>query len=380
MHKKYGGTSDVLQSYKKIEGQSQRVNYFFKKANTKTLSSLAVKYLWNYHKNYPEDEYINQLLVAALRLQTQVMRIHYTDIYPPVHRKVVVVGSDSTIEVVVDSFKVLSKIEYEDLSKYDKIRYDKKYELHFGAVATTTKSKTVKLKDYLKILSTESIDSSFKALYLSIDRTKEEEDLSNPVQINRILLVNPLFYRIKDDNLIVQGNEEKEIRFSKSLELMAKKRNIKTATLDILDIKYDEVDRFNDLAIMNAWLQEYENLMDIERMDLMIPWQTNYITPLREKYDLRYIATSGLLELETNKSVHTRAVSIIGAAVMWQAAPYFIYNAVSNYHNLYHFFYCVDLETNELIMDESQELAAKASTDFVNSINYNVMYQLKRKK
>jgi hypothetical protein len=65
---------------------------------------------------------------------------------------------------------------------------------------------------------------------------------------------------------------------------------------------------------------------------------------------------------------------------MWQISPVLLAKAFSNNHDLYHFFYCVDLETNEMIVNSNNVLAGKASRDFMNSLNYSVMYQLKEKK
>ena len=379
VHKKYGGTSDVLQSYKKMEGQSQRVNYFFKKVNTKTLSSLSVKFLWKYHDEYPQDTYIERLLNAALELQTEVLSIHFDAIYPPVEIVVAVNDSDSTIEVVKDDFVVLSKDEYDDLSKYDKIRYDKKYEKHFGALVDNSERKTVKTKNYLKILSTESINPKFKELYQRIDNADEKEAVAAN-EVNHLVMVNPLFYQVKNEDLVVSGTEEKEMRFSNSLKEMAERRKVDMENIDILEISKSEVEKFNDLAMLNSWFREYENLSEIERMDIMIPWQTNYISGLREKYNMRYVATCGLLELESSKEAIVRVWTVIGSVFMWQISPVLLTKAFSNNHDLYHFFYCVDLETNEMIVNDNNVLAGKASRDFMNSLNYSVMYQLKEKK
>jgi predicted Zn-dependent protease len=379
IHKKYGGTSDVLQSYKKMEGQSQRVNYFFKKANTKTLSSLSVKYLWKYHNEYPQDTYIERLLNAALELQTEVLAIRFDAIYPPAEIVVAVNDSDSTIEVVKDDFVVLSKEEYDELSKYDKIRYDKKYEKHFGNQASRSKRKTVKTKNYLKILSTESTNPKFKKLYQRIDDTEKEEAVVVN-DVNHLVMVNPLFYQVKNEDLVVSGSEEKEMRFSNSLKEMAERRKVDMENIDILEISKSEVEKFNDLAMLNSWFREYESLSEIERMDIMIPWQTNYISGLREKYNMRYLATCGLLELESSKEGLVRVWTVIGSVIMWQISPVLLAKAFSNNHDLYHFFYCVDLETNEMIVNSNNVLAGKASRDFMNSLNYSVMYQLKEKK
>jgi len=380
LHKKYGGSADVLASYKKVEGQSQRVFYFFKKASTKTLSSLAVKSLWKLHTEYPNDKYVEKLLNAALEFQVEELNIHFDAIYPPAKIELVKNDSDSTIVVAKVDFKVLSKEEYEELSKYDKIRYDKKYEKYFGAQKAHPKQKTVKTKSYLKILSTESVNPEFKALYQSFEGSSEMLANTDELNVKHLVVVNPLFYQVKEDDLIVKGTEDKEIRFDNSIVEMAERRNIDVDLVDILYISKSEVSKFNDLALMNSWFREYEALSDIDRMELMIPWQTNYISDLRQKYDMRYISTCGMLELQTQKDFNVRLWSIIGAGLLWQLSPYILPKAFTNYHSLYSFFYCVDLETNKMILKDDNKVSGKASTDFVNSLNYNVMYQLNRKK
>ncbi len=376
VQKKHGNLRKVVRSYKKVEGQSQRVNYLFKKIKTKELSALAVKQLWKYHKSHPDDEYMNKVLLSAIDFLIDENSLDYSSIYPP---KKIIVDTASSNSLSVDSvikFKKISKDEYEKLSKYDKIRYDKKYQRYYGS--SREESKKIKNYNYLYTLTSETTDSEFEELYRN--RQSRGEESVAEVSIDKFMLVNPLYYQIKNDNLIVIGTEQRELVYSQSIVNMAARRNIDASTLDILNIKADEVEKFNDLTLLNGWLQEYEDLAEIDDMKYVIPWLSNYTDEVRRKYNMRYIASSGLLEVGAVRSFNRRLGYLLKSVFFWQASPYFLTEMVANEHMIFQFFYCVDMETHQLILDESQSVEAKASQDFIDGMNYNIVYQLKNKK
>ncbi len=380
VQKKFGRLGEVIKSYKKIEGQSQRVNYLFRKISSKELSAIAVKLLWKFHKTHPDDEFVSSCLNASLKLLIEQNYIHYSSIIEPL--KLVAPktkqSNDSLSQDSTISFKKLSKEAYEDLSKYDKIRYDKKYRQYYGS--KTSARKTIKTKNYLTVLSSESSDPDFKTLYKTVERQSDGEQENGDQIVRSVLLVNPVFYRVRNDVLVLKDGEMSEKKFTKSITDVAARNSIKVRTLDILDIKQDEVDKFNDLTLLNAWLNEYGDLTDIEDMQYMIPWLSNYTNDVRKKYHLRYIANSGLLEIDNIQRVNSRIQSLIGAMILWQASPYFIANALGNDNELYHYFYLVDMETNQLMIEDYNQMSSKPTLDVVNSMNYYSIYKIKRSK
>ena len=376
IQKNLGNTSTAFQSYKKVEGQSQRISYLFEMISNKELTALAVKLLWNYHEDHPEDAFIINVLNASIDLLIDKNSISYNSIYPPkiYSKNTTSIDSSTTIK---PKFKKLSKLEYEALTKYDKIRYDKKYIQYYGK--TTSKSNTIQTKNYLYVLSSEYANPNFKKLYKSRE-IEVGKEVNSQVDIQNILIVNPQYYQIKDDFIMVQGTEEHELEFTQSIIQMGAKRNIKINSLDILNIQAHDVAGFNDLALLNAWLIEYELLTESDQMKYAVPWLSNYTDIIRQKYNLRYIATSGLLEIKITQNGGHFIFNFIKGILLWQASPYFFTQAVSNDYSIYHFFYCIDMETNQTIITDYNQIDAKVSNDFLNALNYNVMYQLKSTK
>lgn len=375
LFKRRGNISDVVQSYKTVQGPSQRVNYFLRKANSKTLSSLAIKFIYEYHKKYPEDTYINNLLSIALKFQVNDVGIDFARIYEPVRILPDSILQDTSKNEFSDGFRKLSQDEYNILSKYDKIRYDKKYREHFGSRNTKSVSTETKVKNYLHILSAEKNDNEFKTLYTN--SIESEEEKKEQIKVSKFMLVNPLFFQVKDDDILVEGAENIKNKFTNSIKNMAYKRNIGFSRLDILDIKSNDVDKFNDLARMNSWLSEYQSLTELDTR-YIIPWQSAYIGYIKDKYNSKYIATSGLLAVESNRPDGKRTVSVISGLVFWQAAPFFFFHAITNYHHIYYYFVCIDITTNEQMYFYETSMEGKPKNDFMNSINYEVMYNLSK--
>jgi len=385
-HKKQGGLSDVVQSYKKMEGQSQRVNYFFRKAGSKTQLLLAVKLLWNYHLEYPKDVFMKDILDDAMRILISRASFTFDKISPPA---IVNLQTDSTSandSITKPSFIVLSDDDYDKLSKYDKIRYDRKYQEYFGSSSKKTKSTKKKL-NYPYILSTESISADFKkyfkemeAIYKNDDEYYEEEEDKEQEKLNisRIILVNPLYFKVSSGSLVINDFEEKEKGVTESIKTMAAKKGIRINLVDIMSIDYDDVDKFNDLALMNSWLEELENLSYNDRQSRIIPWQSNYLSNIREKYNMRYIATMGVLDTKVKRTSGNVFWVLVGGVVMWPASPYFVSVAVSDHNNVNYFFYCVDLDTYKIVYFDMNKIHGKSTLDVINSLNYNTVYELNR--
>ena len=373
-----GGLSDVLTSYKKLEGQSQRVNFFFKKIKAKNLSLLSVKWLWKYNMEYPNDAYMNDLLDDVTYALIDRYDINYSAFYVPEH-SISVNSSDSSSSKPI--FKKLSPEEYEELNKYDKIRYDKKFEKYYGN-AHRSRSTIVKTENYKRILSTETLDENFKEYYKGVYKKvsndndiSEGETTSEKLKIDKLVVVNPTYYFVKDGEFRINNFEEKEEIISKSFTTLSWKEGINTTLIDIMKIRESQVDKFNDLAFMNSWMYEFENVTDDDGNSKLIPWQTNYIQGIREKYNMRYISSMGVID---ESYANQFSIYQLYTVFFLTALPSTIVNFALNKKMIHHFFYCVDLNTNKIIYFNIESMEGKSSQDFVNSLNYNVVNELKK--
>ena len=371
-----GNVNDVLASYKKVEGQSQRVNFFFKKIKTKNLALLSIKWLWKYTQEYPNDFYMSDLLDDVTIATIEIYDIKYNQFYVPN----VNVSSDSEISdstIIKPKFKKLSKEEYTALNKYDKIRYDKKYERYYGSSHRVTKN-IVKTENYKNILSTELLDKDFvtyyKTKYKKYSNSDEEEE-GEKLKIDKLVLVNPVYYYVKNGDLKINNFEEKEAKITKSFRTIAWNEGVNVSLVDILEIKDNQVDKFNDLAFMNSWMLEFENVTDEDGNTILIPWQTNYLQGIREKYNMRYISSMGVYEDRSKKE--QSFYKLIGLAFL-TAIPTTIGSFIGDEKMIYHFFYCVDLQTNKVVLYNIEGISGNSSQDFVNALNYNVIYELKK--
>jgi hypothetical protein len=378
--KMQGGLSDVLTSYKKLEGQSQRVNFFFKKIKSKNLSLLSVKWLWKYKLEYPDDVYMSDLLDDVTYAVIDRYDVNYNTFFVPEHAVGDNLADSSSSK---PKFIKLSPEEYDKLNKYDKIRYDKKFEKYYGNMhrSHTTIAKT---ENYKRILSTETLDKDFKAYYKGVykkvnsdsdNKISKSETTLEKLKIDKLVLVNPVYYYVKDGEFRINNFEEKEEIISKSFTKLSWKEGINTTLIDIMNIRESEVDKFNDLAFMNSWMYEFESVTDDEGNSKLIPWQTNYIQGIREKYNMQYISSMGVIDESYANSL---SMYQLYSVFFLTALPPTIIKYALNKKMIHHFFYCVDLNTNKIVYFNIESMEGNSSQDFVNSLNYNVVNELKK--
>ena len=379
--------------YSRVEGNSQRVNYFFIEAKTKDVGFLALKRLWNYKQQFPADKYMSDLLDDITYNLIDEYHFKMGHFYSPLHKRV---EGDSISKE--DEFKELSKTEYEDLSKYDKIRYDKKYEKYFGSDHNQSSS-VFKTENYRYILSTETTDDDFKkyysGIYNKVEKKKAVEEIlesvvteanvtvtireaSDTLNIDKMILVNPVYYYVKRGEFKINNFEEKETQISESFVHVAKAGGIDVTLVDVLDIRRNNVAKFNDIAFMNSWLVELENVTTSYGNSIMIPWQTNYLYKIMDKYDMRYISSYGVLDEKGFINPIQKYMNVIGAALFFPASPYFIANIFRGNNTVEHLFYCVDLKTNKIVYYNKEQIEGKSNKDFIDLLNYNVINDLNK--
>lgn len=372
--KRFGRINEEIHNYKKIEGNLQAVSYFFKKVDKKVLSALATKWLWKYHKNYPDDEYMTKLLRNSIELSKTKYNLTFSKINKPLLANVDSLKNDS----IKPNFVILSTEEYNQLGKYDKIRYDKKYAKYYG----NSNTHIIEIKEENIVLSSESTDKNFERFYKSVaikdNTSEEEEETITQKKSDNFIMVNPLFYSLEDEEIEIKKSEVNKNRLMPRLKNISEMNSINMTTLDVGELGEDDVEKFNEIALLNSWIEEYIELDDLEATHYSIPWQSSYLYNLTSKYNTNYISSTGFISTYYT-GYNARLKPLITSLLFWQASPYYLTKTIIRQETVYQIFFVIDSESNELEFYNEEKLHGNTNGDFLNLMIYNSMYKYKKR-
>ncbi|HRZ42120.1 MAG TPA: M48 family metallopeptidase [Bacteroidales bacterium] len=364
---------NVIEDEKELEGNLLSVTKFFKEVNKETLAALAVKYLWKYHVDFPQDDYMNKLLSLAIEQCNTTCDYTYDMIYkPPV---------DTVKSELAENFRELSEEEYNALSKYDKIRYDKKYTAIFGG--KTNVNSTLEVKSHFAVLSAETLHPDFKSWFTG--NPKPSIFTSDTTHLNHddcdmFMLLNPIYFSIYNDELDVLKSVDGEVKYMKSLKKVSEVASLGMEILDTRGIKPDDTKKFNELALMQSWMMEYADLTNKIGDYYGIPWQSAYYNNLVNDHGTRYMLAMGFVAKRNYKFSISPYISGLVCGVFPYIGPVLFNRAVVVNNRLYHICYFVDLETNETLIFHEGVIEGFPSNDYLNNLNYKIMHKIKHKR
>ena len=208
----------------------------------------------------------------------------------------------------------LSKEDYEKLSKYEKIRLQKKekdqVETRPGELAYWKFAFT----DYL---TQPGFKSGFSDAKEEHEKRKEREDYFtsyrgrkewNNLQakkrkkgvrlgIDKIVMVNPFYMRLdirKENEMQYIKSELGQDNLRQLITETNQISNLKITTLDVLNLKGKDTDRFNEIRFLNEWFSEQ---IVHDDMSLTVGYSQEKINQIAEKYDTDYFLWIGLVSL-----------------------------------------------------------------------------------
>ncbi len=362
----YHYLSDVLTRESKVEGESQQIFHLFRKFNDDELTGLAIKFLWKKYTETKETYFKN----LATELMFDLFRNGHKT--PGYFLKEIVDKNDTTT-----TFKELSQEEYLKLSKYQKIKYDKKKKLYEN-------KKTGDDKDdfFAYIFVTQFKNPQFgKALEEAYNKAKEEEDDKNReyhkkkkkeyrLGIDSITIINPGYLIVNDKNSTDYiTTEEHNGTFVDLLKQNARNIGLFANMLMTTDLTENDIEQFNDICMLNSWLYEflihqedYNELWDIQNS------QQEYILPIVKKYNMKYFAFTGVRREVSDRS-QSQIIGAVYLTMLIIPLPYTLYIFTSKEKWTSFFFYMFDMEKGKITYTNANILK---TTDYQFVLNSNI--------
>ncbi|MFC2111419.1 M48 family metallopeptidase, partial [Bacteroidota bacterium] len=382
-YKSYGGYSKVCKSYKNIEGESQQVFHLLKKIDKKELNILSLEYCWKLHNEYPNNEYLHRISDDLLKVLVFSSKLN---------SKKFSTKPKNNIKA-----ELKSKTEKTDsviLSKYDEIKRKKNRKktkrisaYQFAFVDLFKDEEFVKrfsywedeYQKYLKETDVDEMDYEARRAYYKGLKKKNKaiRRYGHALGIDTIVMVDPAYYKIderKHTQVRYIHSERKQAELNNTLNYNARIAGLDLSLIDSKKLNSDDLDVFNDLALLNDWVTECFNHEEME----FVMAESQYVEGLIKKYNTKHFAWCVLFNVREKKNITVDEVCYYAFAGF--TLPFFIYRVVWPDYYTHYYSVLYNIESGEAELSISSDYRQNDAKDIVNSKVYDTFFQIKAKR
>ncbi|MDX2001000.1 MAG: M48 family metallopeptidase [Chitinophagales bacterium] len=367
----------VHYNYHDIKGESQQLFYLMDqlKEIKKELNAIALHYAWKLKQQYPNDLDIQQTSKQLLEQLAVKLHVNPKDF-------------SRTPKTTVDSLqmnelvKEEEKVKDEEESKYSKLKKKKKKtssksNYYFYALVDLFQDKDFE-KTYQSLYSESNKDKTKKSLSYNEQRKQQKQIQKKGLSlgIDKVAMIDPVYLKIdmRSGKGIEYNESEKAAReYLQLIDKSAQTANLDVSVISSNDLKPGDVNTFNDLSILNEWLDEQVTHEDSMFFSVIDKADLDY---LRKKYGTRYMMWNGVIAARKMKTNFFLVITTcVYAPILPVTMPFMIQSRKATYYYSLVF----DMEENKLLMAEYQKIVEKDRKALLASHLYFTFNQIKHK-
>lgn len=371
MYENEDNLSEVLPSYKDIEGDSQQLYYLIDQLGEGELSILSLNYIYQLKKDFPNDKTIDIYFNRALKCLVFENDLRLDDFYT--------ISQDS-LKIRSNDLKDSLKVNKVGNSKIARIK-SKKIEKESSGSENFWKYAFVDfMEDDLFVYALEDMESEYEDyLAAEIKPLKNRFRLRNRYASSRSLGIDSiLFLNSNCLNLDYKANDG--ISYSESEENSTKYKAYIHECSDLVDLNVAFIDykreggidnqTFNNLAILQSWVRERINH---NKQNILVS-DGEYMDSVIDQIGSRYISKTGNITIKGKKEIGVR---VVRALIFLPFAPMIIEDLVTPNYQSFNYFYLFDLKTGDALLSEFNSYETKDSEDVLKSMVYSYLIQIK---
>lgn len=379
---KYRAYTDV-KSAEDVEGESHVVSYLLEGMEAEELSTLAAAYGYENFVEHPKRENWNifKLSMENVFLKSDLVMadFRFDD------------GSSLPQEIVDndenDSIAVTEQGGWKAQSRDGKVSTinSKKEEIEQKGSSGETE------RLYLKnAFWPYSLDSMFieTANYFENRANEKGKTNSNTYSADResrfskgtfcgvdsVLLINTIYINLKTNSKDVvkfqKSDREREV-YQDYVNQLAGSLDLHVENLDYKSFESNETEKFNDLSVVNNWVQERLDIVNSGGMCT----DNDELRRIAKKYGTNYIVYTGNVSIKSPPTA-VGAHLLLGALTLVYM-PLAIVHSVRPNHNSFNFFFLLDARDSRLLLAEYNYYDTSDRNEYVKSIVYNNLLQVK---
>ena len=362
-HKTNNSETNTIADYKEVEGEMQRVSHFLNRINKKEANILAVRKLVSALKKYPNDDFLEKMVIDVLYDLTQENNMNLEDF------------SDFAQDAQIDTATVVQPeiVDAQQDNKQDK--YSK---------IKAKKQQTVYPKDKFKTANYMLVDLKKDPVFLSyyentISESEDNEVLSVAKSQNaviksdeKILILYPGFVKYNKDKKTFSFPAMQNSMFKNAVKQSVKSLKINNDIISSIT-KIQNTDDYNKTAVIGQWLTEFRQI-DFSRMQL---YQQRFLkNELSNNYRYINIALQKSERAKFFTGYKWQMFYRIPLCPIVFPMDLVLFSLPNTDKTLYFSLY--DIETGTTVFSKKYSAEDIDSSAYINQMLYNFYYTLKK--
>lgn len=375
--------SKVHSSYKKKQGESQQVYFFIDALSKKEINYTAIHYAWKLHEKYPEDgdiTYIMHDLVYEACKNNKLTPFNLKTEHPDTNTVLNTNDSLST-DTTYNKNNKYSKIKSDNNTDNNKKKTKKKtnnfIEYAFVEILKNNEFKNLLKEEYKKWEDKEAEEAeAIKNKRKGKQKKINEDDIDETRNIDAMLVLNPVIMKIdtrKSENKIYYATLNKKKEMIDNFVMLSKKQGIESRVYNPVDLKEDDVDKFNEMFILNTAMYEMLSLPD--RVE-MLPTDNLDLKAIAANHETNYLANIGVVTFVERKNLLMPA--LITYFTFGFGLPYLIYKIASPNATTYIYMSVYDVEKSKFVFSDAVSVRSSAGQDTMGSLLYDMIIRMKK--
>jgi beta-barrel assembly-enhancing protease len=376
--------SEVHVNHNKKQGESQQVNYLFHSTTKNELNLTAINYAWRLHELAPQDEEVNKILKELVYDACKYNKLTPYSLKTEPLDTLKGLTNDSI--VVADTTKKTNKyvIVKKDSDNNTNTKVKKKGAT-FIDYAFVTLLKDEKFKDLLKEQYKKWDDDEKEKEQLALLKNKRkkskysEDQIDENRNITDMIVLNPVLLKVdirSNVNKVYNASITKRAEMMNNFVRLSKKTGINSTMLNPADIKEDDSELLNNIALMNTAMNE---LLTLPSKITMLPTDHMDLKKIADSYNTPYLANIGVLTFVEKKYGVGLAV-LMGVVTMGFLLPYTIYVLAQPNITTLVYLNVYNIEDNKFVFSDVSEIKSGGTQDLMGSTLYDMVLRMKKSK
>lgn len=199
-------------------------------------------------------------------------------------------------------------------------------------------------------------------------------------KITKLLVLDPFYYKAKN-----RDGEIKEVDLQKAevqsfvylgyLRDFSKDLKMETTVLSNKELEETDLEKFNDFTLLKEWLSE--NLSHGNHLGFSS--QSVEIKALMEKYNCNHLMVTGVLSVNVGISEDLESLRYLSVFSV-VGSPLALYLTIRKYYNTSVFSMVFNTNSGDQVFSQSKTIKHKDKKDFLRSVVYETLYNVKNRK
>jgi hypothetical protein len=403
-YKNSSAYNDGMPNYNKVEGNQQQCYFLWQKMSDEQLTAVALRELYELSR-VDSSAFVKSMLydlgtegVLLHKMTLAEMRRSRSLYYEAIADTMKKDSVGQKTAVIKDSAKTEQGTGY--VSKYDKLRKEKKNQEKTKVVETKTAEKSrFNMLAFADILDEPGVIAIFtKCEELAEQETRDKEAEQNrydnmssyerrkaeekegkaaiappALGVDTLMVIDPYyFYATEHAGYKVVESEHGRYQLCDNVDEVAQAAELPIVMLSIKEFTKTDVAKYNALATVNEWLEESFNHDETE----VLPAECEFTEAVSKEFHTKDIFITGVFSFKEPKE--NRGFIILYSIICYPILPFGLIYALTPEHETYIVSGVYDLNSGQKNMARVTKLKAKAKSGYIKSQMYDIFSGIKK--